>query len=91
MNQTLNLAAALVVGFVTGIFFFGGLWWTVRKGIDRSSPLIFLASFGVRMMTVGAIVLLFRHDWKALLVLLAGFIAARALVIGKVSNRARHL
>lgn len=91
MNHLLNLAAALVFGFITGLFFFGGLWWTVQKAISQSSPLIFLASFGVRMATVGVIVLLFRSDWKALILLLGGFIAARVVIVAKISNRARRV
>lgn len=91
MNELLNLAAALIVGLIGGAFFFGGLWWTVQKGTNRNNPLIFLASFAVRMMAVGAITLAFRSDWKALLVLLAGFIAARGFVIAKISDRVRRL
>ena len=32
MAETLSLAAALIAGIFLGTFFFGGLWWTVRKG-----------------------------------------------------------
>jgi hypothetical protein len=32
MNETLSLVLALVTGVLLGAIFFGGLWWTVRKG-----------------------------------------------------------
>ena len=28
-----SLAPALAAGLLLGAFFFGGLWWTVRKGV----------------------------------------------------------
>ena len=34
MNEPLSLASALVAGVLLGALFFGGLWWTVRKGLS---------------------------------------------------------
>ncbi|MGZ4965412.1 MAG: N-ATPase subunit AtpR [Limisphaerales bacterium] len=87
MIHFLNLVLALVIGFGAGLFFFGGLWWTVRKGVEQNKPAIFLASFAVRMATIVAIIFLFRRDWTALLVLLAGFTVARAIVTRKIAGR----
>lgn len=91
MNDFIKLALALVVGFATGLFFFTGLWWTVRKGVNPNKPAIFLASFSIRMATVFAIVFAFRRDWKELLLLLAGFIAARLVVVSTISRRQPRL
>ena len=37
MNETLTLALAWSAGVLLGAIFFGGLWWTVRKGVSSSS------------------------------------------------------
>ena len=34
MSDILALALALLAGALLGAFFFGGLWWTVQKGVD---------------------------------------------------------
>jgi F1F0 ATPase subunit 2 len=36
------LVAALSCGLALGIFVFGGLWWTVRRGLASSSPALWL-------------------------------------------------
>jgi F1F0 ATPase subunit 2 len=36
MNETLTLVLAWVTGILLGAMFFGGLWWTVQKGISSS-------------------------------------------------------
>ena len=33
MNETLIMTAVLLAGVLLGAFFFGGLWWTVRRGV----------------------------------------------------------
>ena len=53
MNNFIILALALVVGLVLGTIFFGGLWWTVRKGVSSKHPALwFLGSMLVRMSIV---------------------------------------
>ena len=50
MNEPLGLASALVAGVLLGAFFFGGLWWTVRKGLSsKRAALWFLGSMLLRM------------------------------------------
>ena len=50
MNEPLGLASALVAGVLLGAFFFGGLWWTVRKGLSsKRVALWFLGSLLLRM------------------------------------------
>ena len=47
MNNFVILALALIAGlFIGRCIFFGGLWWTVRKGILRTSGA--LVSLGSR-------------------------------------------
>ena len=40
MYDNLALALALLAGGVLGSFFFGGLWWTVQKGVASERPAI---------------------------------------------------
>ena len=83
MNNFIIPAVALVAGLVLGTIFFGGLWWTVRKGVSSKHPALwFLGSMLVRM----SIVLLGfyfvgRDDWQRLVACLVGFIIARFIVM----------
>jgi F1F0 ATPase subunit 2 len=83
MNNFIIPALALVAGLVLGTIFFGGLWWTVRKGVSSKHPALwFLGSMLVRM----SIVLLGfyfvgRDDWQRLVACLVGFIIARFIVM----------
>src|SRR5450759_4117968 len=38
MIDLLSLAFALIAGIMLGAIFFGGLWWTVRKGVSAKHP-----------------------------------------------------
>ena len=45
MNGTTNLILALIAGGLLGSIFFGGLWWTVNRGISSEWPAVwFLCS-----------------------------------------------
>jgi len=48
-SGALVLAGALLAGGVLGAAFFGGLWWTVRRGASSATPAWwFLGSFVLR-------------------------------------------
>ena len=50
MNETLTLVLAWVAGVLLGAIFFGGLWWTVRKGVSSKQPALwFFGSLLLRM------------------------------------------
>ncbi len=82
MNETVALLLAWFAGLLLGIVFFGGLWWTVRKGILSQQPLLwFLGSLIVRMSTVlVGFYLVGRGHWERLLACLIGFMIARLIV-----------
>lgn len=82
MNEIGWLAVALVAGLLLGAVFFGGLWWTVRKGLTAKHPALwFLSSMLLRTgVTLGGFYLVGDHDVWRLLACLAGFIAARLMV-----------
>ncbi len=82
----MNEAAALVLAGIAGVFFgavfFGGLWWTVRKGVASKRPALwFLVSLLLRTGIVFAgFYLVSEGRWDRLLACLIGFIAARFMV-----------
>jgi F1F0 ATPase subunit 2 len=82
MNEALRLMLALVTGVLLGAMFFGGLWWTVQKGVSSKwSALWFFGSLLLRTSIVLAgFYTVVRGDWERLLVCLLGFVMARSIV-----------
>jgi F1F0 ATPase subunit 2 len=82
MNETLSLTLALVTGVLLGVMFFGGLWWTVRKGVSSKRPALwFFGSLLLRTsITLAAFYFIARGHWGRLLVCLLGFFIARLIV-----------
>jgi F1F0 ATPase subunit 2 len=95
MNETLSLLLALVVGVVLGAIFFGGLWWTVRKGVSSQRPVFwFLGSLLLRTsIALTGFFLIARGHWERLLVCLLGFVIARLIVmrLTRVAKRPTYL
>jgi F1F0 ATPase subunit 2 len=83
MNETIILVAALAAGILLGAIFFGGLWWTVRKGVTAKNPALwFLGSVLLRMgIALAGFYFVARGDWKKLLLCLLGFLIARVVVL----------
>jgi len=80
MNPFLILSP--VAGFVMGILFFGGLWFTVRRGLaSQNQVLWFLGSLLLRtgIVLVGFYFFGAGH-WERMLLCLLGFIIARIVV-----------
>ena len=82
MNDLLTLTLALVAGLALGTFFFGGLWWTVRRGVVSKRPAtMFFASLLLRTgITVAGFYFVSGGNWKRLLLCLLGFVVARVVV-----------
>jgi len=82
MSELLFLALATVAGLALGSLFFGGLWWTVRKGIlCRWSTFWFFGSMLLRMgVVLTGFYFVGRGDWKRLVACLSGFVIARFIV-----------
>ena len=83
MNNFLFLTLALVAGLLLGAIFFGGLWWTVRKGVSARQPALwFLTSILTRMgIVLVGFYFVGRGDWRRLVSCLLGFIIARFIVM----------
>jgi F1F0 ATPase subunit 2 len=96
MNETLTLVLAWMAGGVLGAIFFGGLWWTVRKGVSSRRPALwFLGSALLRMgIALAGFYFVGGGHWERLLVCLLGFVMARLVVTwltrlsGENQNRA---
>ncbi len=82
MNETLTLVLALGAGCGLGAMFFGGLWWTVRKGISsKRTALWFTVSLLLRTsIALGGFYIVSGGDWRRLLACLSGFVIARFIV-----------
>jgi len=95
MNETLTLVIALVTGVLLGAMFFGGLWWTVHKGISSQRPAFwFLGSLLLRVsITLTGFYFIGHGHWERLLVCLLGFIIARLIVmrLTRAEEKPTHL
>ena len=82
MNEFVYLAAALAGGVLLGAIFFGGLWWTVIRGVSSERPALwFFGSILLRMgVTFGGFHLIARDHWERWLLCLLGFLLARVIV-----------
>ena len=82
MNDPLPLLLAGAVGLLLGAIFFGGLWWTVRKGLSSRQPALwFLGSMLLRMgIALAGFYFVGRGDWRRLIACLLGFVIARFVV-----------
>ena len=80
-------ASALVVdvlaGGALGALFFGGLFWTVRRGLSARRPALWMfASLMLRtFIVVAGFYAVGQGDWQRLLACLAGFVGARIVAI----------
>ena len=82
MNETVALVSAWVTGVLLGAIFFGGLWWTVQKGISSKRPALwFFGSLLLRTsIALAGFYFIARGHFERLLVCLLGFVIARLIV-----------
>jgi F1F0 ATPase subunit 2 len=82
MNETLALILTLLAGVLLGAIFFGGLWWTIRRGVSSKQPAaLFFFSLLLRTgIALAGFYFVARGDWRRILSCLLGFILARILV-----------
>ncbi|MDT8310729.1 MAG: ATP synthase subunit I [Methylophaga sp.] len=83
MNEFPYLMLALLEGISLGVFFFAGLWWTVRQ-LDscRHVALLFLTSMLLRTsVVILGFYFILGDNWQHLLMGLLGFVIARIIII----------
>lgn len=79
MSAPLDAVMAVLAGALIGLFFYVGLWWTVRRaGTFRLPAVSLLASLLLRMaVTLGGFYLVSAGNLPRLLLCLGGFLLAR--------------
>ena len=79
MNDIGLVVGALAAGMVLGALFFGGLWWTVHRGLTAANPALwFGVSALIRMaMTLSGLYYVARAGWPSLVASLCGMLIAR--------------
>ena len=82
MNETVTLVLTAGAGAVLGGIFFGGLWWTVRRGLSSKQPVLWFS--GSLLLRTGIALTGFYFisggHWQRLLACLLGFVIARLIV-----------
>jgi len=83
MNEILNFFLSLIAGFLLGAVFFGGLWWTVQKGLSSRKPAFwFLGSLLIRIsIVIAGFYFVSDGHWERLLICLFGFFVMRYIVV----------
>ena len=78
----LEAVSAVAAGFVLGLMFYGGLWWTVRHAADFRRPVLtVLGSALLRMAAVlGGLYFVAQGQWSRVLLCLLGLLIARLAV-----------
>jgi len=89
MSDILALALSLFAGALLGVFFFGGLWWTVQKGVTSQRPALwFLGSLLLRTsLILAGFYVVSQGHWSRLVVCLLGFLIARVIVVRRLTRR----
>ncbi len=80
---SIELMLAGLAGLALGLFFYGGLWLTVRALPTSHSPaLLMLGSFIIRMtVVVMGIYFIMGDRWERVLACLVGILLARTILV----------
>ena len=82
------LLMAFFAGLGAGLFYFGGLWWTVRRLPSIRQPaLLMLGSFFVRTgLSLAAFYFASGGHWERILASLLGFMLVRAFLVRRMRS-----
>lgn len=91
MNDPILLMVALLAGMVLGALFFGGLWWTVQRGLVSPRPALwFVSSLLLRLgIVLAGFYVVGGSDWRRMVACLLGFIIAR-IIATRLTTREPH-
>jgi F1F0 ATPase subunit 2 len=86
VSEGIPLGLALAAGLGLGVFYFGGLWLTVRRlPTARHAGQLLLASAFVRMaVTLAGFYLVAGGQWQRLLICLLGFFSVRVIMVRRL-------
>lgn len=83
MSDPIVLLLSAMVGLAMGAFFFGGLWWTLRKVLVSPRPVLW--QLGSLLLRFGVVLagFYFVADgmWQRMVACLAGFVVARIILL----------
>lgn len=90
-SDVIGMILAFPAGVLLGMAFFGGLWWTIRRGLSSPHPARwFLSGFLVRMIfLLAALYYLSEGAWVRLIILLAGILLGRIIVLRWTKSRGK--
>ena len=82
MKDLSAMILAPLAGVLLGVIFFGGLWWTIQRGISSKNPaILFSGSLLLRTaITIAGFYLISRGNWRNLMTCLFGFLLARLVL-----------
>jgi F1F0 ATPase subunit 2 len=93
MTDVEALALAFLAGIILGAFFFGGLWWTVQKGITSETPALWF--IGSLLLRTGLILvgfyLIAQDHWSRLVSCFLGFLLSRILVVNRLAGTPKEV
>ncbi|MCX9084944.1 MAG: ATP synthase subunit I [Candidatus Methanoperedens sp.] len=93
MNEMFMLILSLVAGILLGIFYFGGLWLTVKNlPVSRNPYILTLGSFFGRTVIslIGFYMVARGGNWERLLVCVAGFIFMKIFLVYRLRPEKRE-
>ncbi len=82
-TEPLTWALAAAAGALLGLFFFGGLWWTIRKAMASKAPALWFGG-SLILRSAGVITGFYfvsGGHWERALACLLGFVAARIVLV----------
>lgn len=79
MNEITSMIVALLAGLLLGAFFFGGLWWTIKKGFSAKIPALWFLLSGVTrtLIVIAGFYYVGNGNWKIMLSCFVGFFIVR--------------
>ena len=91
MNESLMLILSLASGIISGLFYFGGLWLTLKHLSNSKQPaLLSLSSFlGRSAICLYGFYLISSKGLEAMAFSLAGFILSKLVLIHRLNCSAR--
>ena len=89
MDKIAMVLLMVLAGILLGVFFFGGLWWTTRRGLLSGSPATwFVGSLLIRMgVTLAVFYFISREHWERAIICLIGFIVTRIIIMRLINEQ----
>ncbi|MCA9157762.1 MAG: ATP synthase subunit I [Planctomycetales bacterium] len=83
MSDMIGIGFALFLGALLGVFFFGGLWWTIQRGIASEWVAVwFIASLLLRtMVVIVGFYFVAQYNWSHFAACVVGFLLTRIIVV----------